>query len=129
MIKMTDITEGVNVGKFGVGVDEARKEVVLAFDGFFNGSGTPAFMRDYEGAKKRVNPSSSTLIIDAKNLKPFPPEVLDHAGAIYRDYTQFNKIYVIKPDNITAKMQMDRIFKKENVVDRFEVVKSVAECR
>ena len=48
-------------------------------------------------------------MLDVSKLKVFPKDVEENLGELYKDYTDFKKIYVVTPEEVVTKMQMQRV--------------------
>jgi hypothetical protein len=125
-IKQESIFEkGALKGNFGAKVDKANKKVYLYFEGYFETSCAEKFFKEYTEAKASVNLKETSLVILAKNLKPFPQEALSSAGEIYKDYTNFKDITFVEPENVIAKMQIHRVLKENKIEDKYNFVKDI----
>lgn len=109
-------------GQFDVKPDLSKKRLYLIFDGFFNDENSTAFVEQYESAKKQMGQSDTTLMIDATNLKVFPPKLIEAAKFTYLDYTKFKEIYFIDPVDVSARMQLHRILKDASIEGKFNFV-------
>lgn len=107
--------------------DEAKKRVVITIDGFFDLGSVSAFQKDYEALKKQVNVSETELVLNGKELKAFPKEAESNLKELYSDYTKFKTIYIVKPNALVTKMQVERILKSANLQDKFNFIDSVAD--
>ena len=47
---------------------------------------------------------SFSLVLDVSKLKVFPKDVEENLGELYKDYTDFKKIYVVTPEEVVTKM-------------------------
>ena len=43
-------------------------------------------------------------MLDVSKLKVFPKDVEENLGELYKDYTDFKKIYVVTPEEVVTKM-------------------------
>lgn len=102
-----------------------EKKVLIEFEGFAKSDMIESFMKDYESLKKSVDVQNTTLILIGGTLKALPREAEDNLITLYKDYTQFKKIYVVDPDQMVTKMQIKRVIKAANIESHFEFVNSI----
>lgn len=106
-----------------------EKKVIITFDGFTKPDMIEKFLKDYENLKKSISVQNTCLVLNGKTLKVFPQELEGNLVKLYTDYTQFKKIYIVKPDQIVTKMQLDRVLKSANIKEKFEFIDSVDDVK
>ena len=118
-------------GELGYSIEKKdnKKKVIITFDGFTKPDMVEKFLKDYEKLKKSVSVQDTCLVLNGKTLKVFPQELEENLAQLYTDYTQFKKIYIVKPDQIVTKMQIERILKAANIKEKFEFINSVDDVK
>ena len=113
----------------GYKIEKDAVKVVLTFKGFLSGKDMNDFVNDYNEVKASVNVKDTILVLDCTLLKVFPKNIEEDLGKFYVDYTQFKKVYAITLDNVTVKLQMERMWRKNNISDKFTFISSLNEAK
>ena len=108
---------------------DSEKKVVMHFDGFLDAAAVKNFAVDYDKLTKEVNTAETTLVLDGKKLKAFPPEAENDLMNLYKSYTIFKKIYILNPDILITKMQVKRVLKNAGIAEKFEFIDNVSDAR
>ncbi|MBD7912167.1 MULTISPECIES: hypothetical protein [Clostridium] len=108
---------------------DGEKKVIISFEGFAKPEMIENFMKDYKSLKNSVDVKNTILILIGGTLKAFPRDAEDDLINIYKDYTDFKKIFVVNPEQIVTKMQIKRVLKAANIEDHFEFVDSINEIK
>jgi len=102
-----------------------EKKVLIHFGGFVKPEMVQDYFNDYAVLKKSVDTKNTTLILVGGTLKPFPKELEGNLMELYKDYTSFNKVYVVKPEIGITLMQIQRVIKAAHIENHFEFVNSL----
>ena len=108
---------------------DSEKKVIIHFEGFTKPEMVESFSKDYTSLKKSVDVKNTVLVLDGKTLKAFPRELEDNLMKMYKDYTDFKKIYIMKPEQIVTKMQIQRVLKSANIENHFEFIDSINDVK
>jgi hypothetical protein len=104
-------------------------KVEFVFKGFLTVENLGEFVADYNEIKSSINVKNTILILDTKELKVFPKNLENDLGNFYVDYTNFKKVYVINGNNIPVKLQLERMWRKHNIIDSFTYIDDVSEAK
>lgn len=116
----------VEHGKYSI--DKKGDRVIISCKGFADKNNVSDFLRDYENLKKSVNVHETTLIVDGTDLKVFPKEVESDLAKLYADYAKFKKLYVIMSKDVVSKLQLQRVLKGANLMEKVKFINSVDEA-
>ena len=109
-------------GSYKVTVDKVKKVLKLEFSGFFRKGEGEAFYGEYEDAKKQLNKSETTLLIDGKDLQTFTPDKKEANIAFYKDYAGFKEVLIVAPESAVARIQLESYLKEAGVFEKFKFV-------
>lgn len=92
------------------------KALLISFDGFPTVEETAQFVTEYMNNVSKINPSTTSLILDGKKLAVLKPDALPNLEQSYLAYMSagYKNILVVKPENMTTQMQLNRVAKKVN---------------
>lgn len=125
MIKVVE--KKYTIGEYSMFKDEDKNRVIFQFDGFLPEYGFSDFLDEYANIKKSVKLSETTLVLEASKLRVFPNELEEQLGKLYRDYIDFKKIYVVTPESIVSRKQIERVFRANNIFPYYEFINGLNE--
>lgn len=114
-------------GKHSIKHDAVKKTLTIKVEGFLVTEGAPIFIQDYEANKAKLKKEETVIIVDTKQLLPFQPDFIAPMGELYKDYAEFKRKIIIMPENITTKLQVNRILRNVNLQSEFELVEDLAQ--
>lgn len=114
-----------NVSTSEYSIQSDTNNVTITFNGFLKADNIPHFLKDYDSLKSSIDVKNTTLILNGKTLKAFPKELEGNLAKLYEDYTVFKKIYIINPDQMVTKMQIQRVLRTAHIENHFQFVDSV----
>lgn len=119
----------LNVNNQEYSIQSSNDKVIITFNGFLKPDNIPNFLKDYNALKSSVDLKNTILILNGKTLKAFPRELESNLAKLYTDYTAFKKIYIVNPDQIVTKMQIQRVLRTEHIESHFQFIDSVADVK
>lgn len=123
-----DIIEQDKVGSYNITQEYGK--VIISFDGYLSKENVGLFVEGYGKLKNSIHTKSTILVLDTKNLSVFPKSLEDDLGGFYNDYVNsFKKIYVINGTNTSARSQLERMWIKNNILDKFTFINSLNEVK
>lgn len=125
MIKVVE--RKYTIGQYIIFKDDEKNRVIIEFYGFLQKVSLSDFLNDYPTIKKSVKLSETILVLAASKLRVCPKDIEVYLGKLYRDYIDFKKVYVIAPENIVSRRQLERVFRIYGVAPYFEFINGLDE--
>ncbi|WPS85509.1 hypothetical protein SMD22_00170 (plasmid) [Brevibacillus halotolerans] len=101
-------------------VNQAKKIYRINLEGFADPESIAKSVDSLEMKLKGMKVSEWSIVIDCRKLSTFKPEILPILERCYKNiYEKFKQAVLINPENVTAKMQLQRIARQTNFTGKF----------
>lgn len=121
-----DIIEQDKAGGFKI--TKEYNKAIICFDGYLTAENVGLFVAGYGELKNSIHTQSTILVLDTRNLSVFPKTLEDDLGNFYCDYVNsFKKVYVLNGNNTSARSQLERMWRKCSILDKFIFVNDINE--
>jgi hypothetical protein len=111
------------MGSYNFKLDSSKKVLNVKVEGRFGEQDGMKFINDYNNEIKKFNPNDYNIDLDCTELAVSSQDVLPLLENCYNLYQQtgFNKIIFTIKNNITLKMQLNRIANKTGLKN-YEII-------
>lgn len=124
----SNIIEQDKAGGFNITKEYGR--AIISFDGYLTKENVGLFINGYGELKNSIHTQSTILVLDTRNLSVFPKALEDDLGNFYCDYVNsFKKIYVLNGHNTSARSQLERMWRKCNILDKFIFINNINDIK
>lgn len=122
--RLDKITGENDFGYGGYKIEYGKNIAFATFNGFIRGGVAGVYYEHYLQLKKDVIPSSTKLVLDARELGLFASESEDSIAQIYKDYADsFSEVIIVLGDNDLMKTQLVNMFNKLGIQNKIKFVK------
>lgn len=110
-------------------VDHQAKVFHIDLFGFYGVDTAELFFVDYEKYTNPLDKSDYTIVINCENLSTFKTDILPYLRDAYKAYAEFKEVYFINPTNTLGQMQLKRIAREVNLLERFNFLDDKSELK
>lgn len=128
MAEISVKTGNIVTGRFDIKVETLKKRVVVTLIGFLTADQSQVYVGEYMKAKSKVNLNFASLVVDCSEIAPFQQDFLEPLAGLFKDYCDFNKVYIVRPKKNVALMQLEKVVKQHKLDHKISFVSSLAEC-
>ena len=101
-------------------VNQVKKIYRINLEGFAEPEATEKAVDGLEAKLKSIKASEWSIVIDCRKLSTFKPEILPILERCYKNiYEKFKNAVLINPENVIAKMQLQRVARQSSFTGKF----------
>lgn len=108
-------------------VDHPTKVFHIDLYGFYGVDTAELFFVDYEKYSSPLNKTDYSIVINCENLSTFKADILPYLRDAYKAYAEFKEVYFINPGNTVGKVQLKRVAREVDLLERFHFLDDKSE--